>query len=215
MQGAPLSDTRSGKQRRSGKTGRPARVAVDDIIDVALEIFGARGLRGTTIGAIAKRLGLTDAGVMHYFQTKGALIDAVLERAAQQQAHQLKSLVEPGGLEALRRFAAWGEVVEQTPELTAFQIMLSAEAILDDSPVGDWVVRRYAAVHDFAAGLVHEGIERGEIRPDVDADWEASALVAFLDGIRLQWFYSGRELPIDRAVRRYVELLVERITRTS
>jgi hypothetical protein len=106
-------------------------------------------------------------------------------------------------------------VVEQTPELTAFQIMLSSEAIVHGSPVADWVVRRYAAVHDFATGLIREGIERGEIRADVDADWEASALVAFLDGIRLQWFYSGRQLPIASAVRRYVELLVERLTRTS
>jgi AcrR family transcriptional regulator len=152
---------------------------------------------------------------LHYFPTKGALIDAVLERAAREQARQMKSMVEPGGLEALRRFAAWGEVVEQTPELTAFQIMLSSEAVLHDSPIADRVVRRYAAIHDLATGLIREGIERGEIRADVDADWEASALVAFLDGIRLQWFYSGRQLPIDRAVRRYVELLIERVTPMS
>jgi AcrR family transcriptional regulator len=214
MQEAPLSETPSAERSGSGRTGRPARVAVEDIIDVALEIFGTRGLRGTTIGAIASRLGLTDSGVLHYFPTKDALIDAVLERAALEQARQIRSIVEPGGLEALRRFAAWGEVVEQTPELTAFQINLSSEAILHESPIADWVVRRYAAVHDFTTGLIREGIERGEICADVDADWEASALVAFLDGIRLQWFYSGRQLPIADAVRRYVELLVERIART-
>jgi hypothetical protein len=33
-------------------------------------------------------------------------------------------------------------------------------------------------------GLIQEGIDNGDIRSDIDADWEASALVAFLDGIR-------------------------------
>jgi hypothetical protein len=111
--------------------------------------------------------------------------------------------------------AAWGEVMEQTPELVALSILLSSEAILEDATVREYVVARYAGVHDVAIGLIREGIERGEIRRDVDADWEAGALIAYLDGIRLQWFYSDRQLPIANAVRQYVALLVERLTDTN
>jgi hypothetical protein len=97
--------------------------------------------------------------------------------------------------------------------LVALQILLSSEAILEDATTREYMLARYAGVHDVAVGLIREGIERGEIRADVDVEWEAAALIAYLDGIRLQWLYSNRQLPIAEAVRQYVTLLVERLTR--
>ena len=193
------------------RTGRPPSVAVAEILDIAVELFGARGLRGTSIGAVAARLGLTDSGVLHYFPTKDALIDAAVDRALERQTSQMRALVEPGGLEAIKQMAEWGAIVEETPELVALQVILSSEAILENSTVAQQVKCRYAAVHELAAGLIRQGINRGEIRADIDADWEASAIIAYLDGIRLQWFYSNRQLPIAQAVRHYFELLVDRI----
>lgn len=195
------------------RRGRPPTVAVDDIVGVALELFGTRGLRGTSIAAVAERLGITDGGVLHHFPTKGALIEAVLDRAAQFQVAQMRELVAPGGLTAIKNMSAWGAVVSQTPELAAFGAVLSTEALLDDSLVRGQVLRRYDAIHDLTTGLIGQGIERGEIRPDVDAEWEARALVAFLDGVRLQWLYSERQLPLADIVSRYFDLLVERLTR--
>jgi hypothetical protein len=77
--------------------------------------------------------------------------------------------------------------------------------------VRDYVQQRYENLHDLIVGLIRQGVDRGEIRPDVDADWEASALVAYLDGIRLQLFYSGNRLSLEAAVQRYFDLLVERL----
>jgi len=196
---------------KPARTGRPPSVAVAEILDIAVELFGARGLRGTSIGAVAERLGLTDSGVLHYFPTKDALIDAVVDRALERQTSQMRALVEPGGLEAIKQMAEWGAIVEETPELVALQVILSSEAILENSTVAQQVKRRYAAIHELAAGLIRQGIDRGEIRADTDADWEASAIIAYLDGIRLQWFYSNRQYPIAQAVRHYFELLVDRL----
>jgi AcrR family transcriptional regulator len=150
--------------------------------------------------------------VLHYFPTKDALIDAAVDRAVERQTSQMRALVEPGGLEAIRRMGAWGEIVEETPELVAFQIILSSEAILENSTLAGQVRRRYAAIHDLAVGLIRQGIERGEIRSDVDAEWEAAAIIAYLDGIRLQWLYSKRQLPIGEAVHHYFDLLVARLS---
>jgi hypothetical protein len=85
-------------------------------------------------------------------------------------------------------------------------------------PVGFVAVQRvvldgrdHALGLDAADRLGSKRVDRGEIRPEVDADWEASALVAYLDGIRLQLFYSGNRLSLDAAVQRYFDLLVERL----
>lgn len=191
--------------------GRPPKTTIGDIIDAAIELFGSRGFKGTTIAAIAERVGLTDAGVLHHFPTKSVLIEAALERGLLLQTTRMRELLEPGGLEAIRRMRDWGSIVEESPELSSLQIVMSTEGIAPDSPVRDYVQQRYANLHDLIVGLIRQGVDRGEIRPGVDADWEASALVAYLDGIRLQWFYADNRLSIKTAVQRYFDLLVERL----
>lgn len=193
------------------RSGRPPRVAVSEIVDIAARLFGARGLRGASIVAVAQEAGLSDAGVLHHFPTKSALIDAVIERSAQTQTDRMQELVAPGGLPALRAMSVWGEVVVSTPELASLQTVLSTEALLDESPIRETITQRYVAVRDLAAGLMRQGIARGEIRPDIDAEKEAIGIVAFLDGVRLQWLLSGRELPIVDLTRGFFEDLADRI----
>lgn len=206
-----LTMTKTSASRKPA--GRPPKVAVEDILDVAVELFGARGIRGTSIAAIASRFGLTDAGLLHHFPTKSSLIDAALERAAERQVAHLTALVEPGGLKAIRALGEWGAIVESDPDLTAFSIVLSTEGLFEDSLVHDWEQRRYESIRRLGVALVQEGIEKGEIRPDADAELEASAMIAFLDGIRLQWFYTDKRLPLADIVRRYFDQIAERLAR--
>jgi AcrR family transcriptional regulator len=194
------------------RQGGASSTTVDNIVAAATELFGARGLRGTTIAAIAHQVGLTDAGVLHHFSTKSAIIEAALERGLQQELEQMQEMLAPGGLEAISRMAQWGAVVEQNPEFTQLQIVLSAEGLGADSPFHAYQSRRYANVHNLVVELIREGVDRGEIRAGIDADWEASAVIAYLDGIRIQWFYSGRQLPLADAVRHYFEQLIDRLT---
>jgi AcrR family transcriptional regulator len=48
-------------------------------IDVALELFAAEGVGGTSFQMIADRLGVTKAAVYHQFRTKESIVIAVLE----------------------------------------------------------------------------------------------------------------------------------------
>lgn len=191
--------------------GRPPRTTLDDILDAAVGLFGARGIRGTSIAAVAGRVGLTDAGLLHHFPTKNALIAAVLERATTRQRNQLAALIEPGGLTAISALGGWGSIVEADPDLTAFSIVLSTEGLLEDSPFHDWEQRRYHSVHELGVALINDGIANGEIRADIDPDQEARAIIAFLDGIRLQWFYTDKTLPLADTVRQYFDQIVERL----
>jgi AcrR family transcriptional regulator len=48
-------------------------------IGVALELFGVHGVGGTSLQMIADALGVTKAAVYHQFQTKDAIVIAVIE----------------------------------------------------------------------------------------------------------------------------------------
>ena len=61
---------RPGGKRESPRRGRPRKVAVDDILDAAIELFGSRGLKGTSIASVAVemgRLALYPAGAVLFF----------------------------------------------------------------------------------------------------------------------------------------------------
>lgn len=191
--------------------GRPSKIATADIAAAALEMFGTRGLHATSIAAVAEKVGLTDAGLLHHFPNRAALLDATLRVGSERQLDRMRALVADGGLRAIRSMRVWGEVMTESPELAAFETLIGAEAVLENSTLRDWTQRRYHAVRGLVSGLIREGVDRGEIRRDVDPEREAYDLIAWLDGIRLQWLLSDPELDLGAAVAQHFDQLVARL----
>jgi AcrR family transcriptional regulator len=193
------------------RRGRPPRVTREMIIAAASELFARRGYRGTTLAAIAADIGATDASILHYFANKTAILDAVLADGDEPGRREFLDLIAPGGIEGLRRFARWGERLEQQPVSTSLLVVLTAEALSESSELHGRFENRYRYMRSRTVKLFREGIDRGELKPDVDAAHEATALIAFLDGIRLQWFYTDGKLSIADHLQHYIDHLITRI----
>src|SRR3954453_6211418 len=63
----------------------------EEILAAAMELFGARGYRGTTIAQVAERAGLTDAGLLHHFPSKEHLLIAVLQHREALDIERMRS----------------------------------------------------------------------------------------------------------------------------
>src|SRR5262249_60221287 len=64
-------------QRRNAATPRPdARRA--EICRTAAQIFRDRGFDATPVSDLARALGLTQAGLYHYYDSKGGLLSGVI-----------------------------------------------------------------------------------------------------------------------------------------
>ena len=194
--------------------GRPPRVNRDDVLDAASELFARRGFRNTTLAAIAKSIGVTDASVLHYFDSKLAILEAVLARDEEPGNADFLELIKPGGLEALRHLAGWGAVMAKNVQSTRLLIVLSAEALSEGSELHGRFEQRYRYVRRRLVRAIRTGIEAGEIDPEVDAEHEATAILAFVDGLRLQWFYADGDLSLEDHMRAYLEHLIVRIAAT-
>ena len=81
-------------------------------------------------------------------------------------------------------------------ELTRLHTVLAAESIDPQSPVHDWFRRRSRHVHRMYAKCIKEGIASGEIRADVNAEHEASAIIAFMEGAQLQHFLDPKRIDL-------------------
>jgi AcrR family transcriptional regulator len=186
-------------------------VSEADVLNAALELFSRRGYRGTTLAAIAEAIGVTDAAVLRYFDSKAAILEAVLAMDDEESLRRFRKEMSPGGLEALRLFAETGAEMESRPVTTRMQIVLAAEALSEGSELHGKFVERYHYVRHQVIRALERGINSGEIRADVDPVYEATALQSFIEGLRINWFYFEGELPFDDYMRKYVGDMVDRI----
>ncbi len=71
------------------------------ILDAALEVFAESGYRAGSLREVAERVGMSEAGLLHHFRSKSALLMAVLDHR-DELARALVDFDLPDGVEALR-----------------------------------------------------------------------------------------------------------------
>ncbi|WP_432482740.1 TetR/AcrR family transcriptional regulator [Kineococcus esterisolvens] len=165
--------------------------ARERVLDVALELFGARGYRGTSIALVAQRAGLSQSGLLHHFPTKAALLTAALAHRDARTTPVVVGRGEPVGwtaFEGLERLVAANAHDREWVELF---VTISAEAVDPSHPAHRWAREHYAGISSWIAAALRAGVDAGEVSPEADVDALTAATVAVLDGLQLQWLHSG------------------------
>ncbi|MEV6131127.1 TetR/AcrR family transcriptional regulator [Streptomyces violaceusniger] len=178
-----------------------------EIIDAALVVFGRSGYRAGSIREIAEIVGMTQAGVLHHFENKEALLTAVLTRRDEQDTELLagRELIGIGALATLVDLARHHAVHRGTVQLFT---VLSAEANVDDHPAHEYFHRRYEW---FRAGLVRVYAvigEEGGLRPGVDPEHAAAGTLAMMDGLQTQWLQDPEKVDMAATLEAYFRVLL-------
>lgn len=194
-----------------GESASAATAArMEDIVDAAASLMAERGSKGTSIAAVAERAGMTDAGVLYHFKTKKALLLAVLARS-DQAAEDV--LVDPTRtpVEHLRATREWGAHMERYPEIQSLLIVLTAEHLHTNGEARTYIRKRYRNLLRRYTGYFADAAAAGDLRADLDPEFEASALLAHLDGIRFQWFLCDGAISMAKSVRILVDTTMARL----
>jgi AcrR family transcriptional regulator len=179
------------EQARERRQAELARVAYAEI--------AAKGLEGLRIRDAAAAAGINHATLLHYFPTKAALLDGVID-------HLLGELITPvaapesGGAPTLARQLAHElddirERLRTTPEIFVVLTELQARSVRDPD-IRASLDRLDHAWIGYLAALVRAGIAAGQCRPDVAPEAAAQLLAAFFRGVSLQAL-TGRAGDID------------------
>ncbi|RKS75504.1 AcrR family transcriptional regulator [Motilibacter peucedani] len=176
---------------------RPNRRA--EIVQAAFELFSERGFRGASLGAVAARVGLTNAGLLHYFSSKEELLTVVLaERDRETREHAERSASEDGSLHAtLEQLRAMVAHNAENAGLVQVFTVLAAESVTDGHPAQEFFRGRYARVRSNLAGA----LARDPDRPlDDDASRTlANLVIAVMDGLQVQWLLAPDEVDMEAA----------------
>jgi AcrR family transcriptional regulator len=196
------STSASADARNRQERGRLRR---RQILDAAVELFAAKGYRGTGVAALADRVGMTATGLLYYFGTKERLLQEVVgERDRVDTADPVASLTL-SGLRDLGRHNA------ETATLTRLYVVLGAESLDPGHPLHDFFVRRYETGRHLVRSIVEAERERGRLRPDVDVEQIAREVLAVLMGLEIQWLADPDRIDLPATIEAYIDRLVDQL----
>src|SRR5215211_6119990 len=67
------------------------------VLDVALRSFGTRGYEATSLDALAGELGVRKQTILYYFPSKEALLEAVIDRTAEELQRTIERTLARAG----------------------------------------------------------------------------------------------------------------------
>jgi AcrR family transcriptional regulator len=162
--------TETADTRRPGRPRSPEAHAA--ILRAALELATEGGFRGLSMEAIAARAGVGKATIYRRWKSKEALfIEAISSIALNPQ------VPDTGSARGDFEVASEAAVGRMAPE--AFRVLprLMADAADDPELLEALHVALVRPRRAAIAAIVRRGIERGELRPDIDVDLTSEMLI--------------------------------------
>lgn len=175
----------------AGTTSRgPYRTGVrrrEQIVAVAIEVFGEYGFAGGSVRAIAERVGVSHATLLQHFGSKEGLLTAVLEEWDRRTVEA--SVTDVAGLDYFRRLPEVMAGHLSNRGLLELFITIAAEASSPAHPAHAFIQRRYTDNLASLATHLHRAVDAGEVGPltPTGIQTEVRLVTAVLDGIGLQW----------------------------
>ncbi|OUD04015.1 TetR/AcrR family transcriptional regulator [Streptomyces swartbergensis] len=176
-----------------------------------MDTFAARGYNNASLQEIADRAGVTQAGVLHYFRSKAQLLTRVLALRDETDIEQLGT-DRPRGLAFLRHLVDTVRRHTEREGVVRLYAALSAESVTEGHPARDYFRDRYAGLRTFVTEALAEAAEVGETRPGLDLEEAATAIIAVMDGLQIQWLLAPESVGMAAATGRVINALLADFT---
>ena len=201
---------RSNQERREQST--------EQVLASALKLFVTRGYGSTSIDDIARDAGLTKGAVYFYFKGKSALLVELLTQSTALYDEIFVRMQSSGcsAPDQLEMFVEWAAGVGvRNNELLLLPILMSLEFNGQDESIEKVINRLYDRYHAEMERVVSLGQRAGEFDESLAPREEAAVLVAFTDGMLLEWFRRSRKLDGNRLVRSAKALIAGGLRKTT
>ncbi|WP_405515225.1 TetR family transcriptional regulator [Streptomyces canus] len=198
------------RQPRTGKSLK-AQQRRQEILQIAMDTFAARGYNNASLQEIADRAGVTQAGVLHYFRSKAQLLTSVLALRDETDIEQLGP-DRPRGLAFLRHLVDTAHRNAEREGIVRLYTVLSAESVTEGHPAQEYFRDRYAGLRDFVAEALAEACELGEVRADLNLEHTANAIIAVMDGLQVQWLLAPGSVDMAASTDRVITALLANLT---
>ncbi|MBU4466152.1 MAG: TetR/AcrR family transcriptional regulator [Actinobacteria bacterium] len=171
-----------------------------EILDRAIEVFADKGAGGTSLRAIAEKIGVSHAALLHYFGSREELLVEVLR-----EGERRRNDPDDDG-EVVAGMVRAAERNVHIPGFVALYTSMLAGSLEADKELSrDYFAARFARIRERMVELIRRGQDDGRFRRGVEPEAMAALVIAASDGLQIQWL-----LEPDVDIAQSLELL-ERI----
>ena len=176
----------SEKRRGSYAKGIAKR---EEILERALEVVGREGYAGASVRAIADAVGLSQAGLLHYFDSKEELVTEILRKRDEMDAALFGSADAANATADELRDGYVAVVRHNTtvPGLVHLFSRLAVDAADPAHPAHDYFLSRGAGLRAVYLDALQRAQRDGSLTREVDAEILVRIVQAVADGMQLQW----------------------------
>ena len=167
----------------------------EEILTRALEVIAREGYRGASVKELADAVGLSQAGLLHYFEGKEELFTEILRKRDERDSADMgldaataSPEATPADLRELRDgYVGIVRHNAEVPGLVQLFARLSVDAADPEHPAHRFFVERGETLSGYFAAAIAAGQESGEITDRIDPATLARIFQAVADGLQLQW----------------------------
>lgn len=187
-------------------------VRQEQIIQAALDLIAAHGLKRLSLGAVARRVGLVPSAIYRHFKNKEEMLDAVLNLVRLRLFENLNGVcaAAPTALERLERLLMLN--IQMVRELQAMPRIVFSEGIYSDYP--ERKNRFYEILKVYLAKLeeiFRQGQAADQIRQDLDARTLAVVFWGMLPPAVILWHVSDGRFDVTRHAEKVWRIFTEAI----
>jgi TetR/AcrR family transcriptional regulator, transcriptional repressor for nem operon len=176
----------------------------EKIIKQAAELFNKQGYAGSSISDIMRVTQLQKGGIYNHFQSKDQLAVEAFDYAIAlvRQHYRIAWKNKRHAIERLQAIIeAFRDYTDNPPIPGGCPLLNTAIESDDAHPVlRDRAQQAMTSWRDLFCLIIAKGIQRGEIRPDVDADEVATIIISTLEGSVMMSKLYGDPIHIKRAI---------------
>jgi TetR/AcrR family transcriptional regulator, fatty acid metabolism regulator protein len=194
MQEAPLSAEREARRR--------------SILQAAVETFAQQGFAASRTRDIAARAGVAEGTIYLYFDSKDELLLTAFRETVNEFSASLGRLLDDPRpfVERLTDFVRSQFVrIEEDPALATVLLFESRQSPKFYGGSVREVLRSYASAVE---RLLVSGVERGEVRDDLDVPLARRMLIGALEEVELNWLLSDRTRELTPLAARVASTVV-------
>ena len=155
-----------GVPARGPRRGRPGHDQ-QTVLRVAVDLFNEQGYDGTSVGDLARELGLTKSAIYHHVPSKEHLLERAVNDALDALTAALDEVSARPGLSAEQRLraAVRSSVTVLLEHLPAVSLLLRVHG---NTPVEQVALARRREVDRRLAAMVRAAVDEGGVRDDLD-----------------------------------------------
>ncbi|MFK7888500.1 MAG: TetR/AcrR family transcriptional regulator [Gammaproteobacteria bacterium] len=203
--------TSNAKKQRIPNSQRRAN-SVRQVLDAALDLFVTLGFDATSMDDIASQAGLTKGAVYFYFKDKLSLLDALLLRTEGELIDPIVTSLHSQQATATERIvrltSEFARIGAERKELALLHVVISLEMHGRANKVEQRVRNMYARLHDEIRDVLSQGQAAGEFSDAVAPHYQASVIIALIDGLLLEWHRRGDDLDGTQLARSARQLIL-------